>query len=83
MIAIASHFTILLFIIQDLPQVVARIPPLSSELEGLRPFINYDFFTPQPVKGANIMVIGWQFLRTRPLHISCITCHVRTPGRAG
>ena len=60
-----AHFTILRFINQDLPQVVARIPPLSSELEGLRPFINYDFFTPQPVKGANIMVIGWQFLRTR------------------
>ena len=44
------------FIVQDLPNIIesAKSEPLAPDLEGRITFQSHDFFTPQPVEGADI-----------------------------
>ena len=59
-VAIAQRFPSLRCIVQDLPDVVAdartKIPPsLTNQVT----FMEHDFFTEQPVKGADVYYLRW------------------------
>lgn len=54
-IGLAEEFPELLFIVQDLPDVVAGHPSITDTEDGSRVrFMEYDFFTEQPIKGADV-----------------------------
>ncbi|KAK0631026.1 O-methyltransferase-domain-containing protein [Bombardia bombarda] len=59
-IALARSFPSLTFVVQDLPAVVdgarAALPP---DLTGRVTFAAHDFFTPQPVHGADVYFLRW------------------------
>lgn len=59
-IALAQQVTSMNCIIQDRPEVVAgaKTPP---ELAGRVKFMVHDFFTEQPVKGADVYFFRWIF----------------------
>ena len=59
-IALAKRFPGLECIVQDLPATIVgcAVPP---ELEGRLKFMAHDFFTEQPVRGADIYFFRWIF----------------------
>lgn len=60
-IDLAKRFPDLQFVVQDLPKTVASAPTLEGDLASRISFQAYDFFTPQPVKGADIYLFRWIF----------------------
>jgi len=53
--SLAKHFSTLSFIVQDLEGTVAAgREQLPVELHDRVTFMTHDFFTPQPVKGADV-----------------------------
>lgn len=46
-------------VVQDLPQVIAEAPSLSQDLKERVSFMAHDFFTEQPVKGADVYLMRW------------------------
>ncbi|MCJ1311798.1 hypothetical protein MMC25_005471 [Agyrium rufum] len=61
MIAVADKFPFLRFIVQDLPATIQGHPPLPKGLENCVIFQEHDFFTEQPVKGADLYFFRWIF----------------------
>ena len=59
-VALARRFEDMKFIIQDLPEVIADGPShVPSELQDRIQFMAHDFFTEQPIKGADVYFIRW------------------------
>lgn len=59
-IKIAEKFPQVKCIVQDLPDVIAGLDShVPEELKGRVEGMEYDFLTPQPVKGADIYVLRW------------------------
>ena len=59
-IAIAQHFPLLSCIVQDRPEVIAeKEATVPVELESRVTFIAHDFFTPQPVRNADVYLLRW------------------------
>jgi hypothetical protein len=56
---IAAKYPNMKFIVQDLPKTVATAPELPADLASRVSFQPYDFFTPQPVKGADVYLYRW------------------------
>lgn len=57
-VALAEKYPAMKFVVQELPQTIASAPPPAS------PHITYqvhDFFTDQPVRGADIYFFRWIF----------------------
>lgn len=54
-VAIAKKFENIKFVVEDLPKAFATAPKLEGELAERITFEGYDYFTPQPVKGADGM----------------------------
>ena len=49
-------------IVQDAPQVISKAQPkLPAELVDRVEFMPYDFFTEQPIKGADVYFFRWIF----------------------
>lgn len=61
MIAVAKKFEQLRFIVQDLPSTVEAHTVLERWLVKRLEFMAYDFFTPQPVKDAEVYFFRWIF----------------------
>ena len=61
MIAIARDFPSLHFIVQDLPEVISSHPVLSADLAERVSFMPHNFFTEQPIKGADVYFFRWIF----------------------
>lgn len=61
-VALARHFKDMKFIVQDLPEVTANGPSrIPSELQDRIHFMAHDFFTEQPVEGADVYFFRWIF----------------------
>ncbi|EKG18836.1 O-methyltransferase family 2 [Macrophomina phaseolina MS6] len=61
-VALAKRFPDLRFVVQDLPKTVADGPAhIPSELAGRIQFQAHDFFTEQPVHGADVYFFRWIF----------------------
>jgi hypothetical protein len=59
-IAIAQKYPRIKIIIQDLPDVVQRAQlSVPAELSDRVHFMDHDFFTEQPVKGADVYLMRW------------------------
>ena len=59
-IEIARHFPKMRCIMQDRPEVIAKAKiPTDLQDEGRLEFMAHDFFTQQPVKGADIYLLRW------------------------
>jgi hypothetical protein len=50
---LAKKYEKLNFVVQDLPKMVASAPKPEGDLAERITFQGYDFYTPQPVKGAD------------------------------
>lgn len=61
MVAIAEKFPSLRFIVQDLPPTIAARRPIPPEFESCVSFMEHDFFTPQPIIGADVYLFRWIF----------------------
>lgn len=61
MVAIAERFPSLRFIVQDLPPTIAARRPIPPEFDSCVSFMEYDFFTPQPIIGADAYLFRWIF----------------------
>ena len=59
-VALAKRFPAINCIVQDLPESVAS-STVPAELEGRVSFMAHDFFTEQPIKGAEIYFFRWIF----------------------
>lgn len=46
------------FVVQDLPETIASIPSTQANELG-KSFMPNDFFTPQPVAGADVYLVRW------------------------
>lgn len=57
--ALAAQHPHIKFIVQDLPKTVSSAPALPENLAGRVTYQAHDFFTPQPVKGADIYLFRW------------------------
>ena len=61
-VTLAQHLKDTKFIVQDLPEVTADGPShIPSELQDRVHFMAHDFFTEQPVKGADVYFFRWIF----------------------
>ncbi|KFY27975.1 hypothetical protein V493_03176 [Pseudogymnoascus sp. VKM F-4281 (FW-2241)] len=58
-VAIAKKFENIKFVVEDLPRALATAPKLEGELAERITFKGYDYFTPQPVKGADVYFYRW------------------------
>lgn len=59
-IPIAQEFPRIKCVVQDLPEVVLKAEPrLPADLRDRVSFMAHDFFTEQPVKGANAYLLRW------------------------
>ncbi|KAM0563080.1 hypothetical protein ACHAPJ_001926 [Fusarium lateritium] len=60
-IMLATAFPGLKFVIEDLPEPISnarsRVPELSEDVKSRIEIIEYDFFTPQPVKHADVYLL--------------------------
>ncbi|KAH6674813.1 O-methyltransferase-like protein [Halenospora varia] len=56
---LANKYKDMKFIVQDLPKTVNSAPKLEGDLGSRIQFQPYDFFTPQPVKGADVYLFRW------------------------
>lgn len=54
MVALSQNYKQIRCIVQDLASTIARCPPLPADLEGRIEFMVHDFFTEQPIKGADL-----------------------------
>lgn len=54
-VELAEKFDKMKFVVQDLPNMVASAPKLEGDLAERITFQGYDFYTPQPMKGADGM----------------------------
>jgi hypothetical protein len=61
MIAIAKKFPCLHFVVQDLKSVINMAPALPQDVASRITMQAYDFFTPQPVRGADVYFFRWIF----------------------
>ncbi|TVY44615.1 O-methyltransferase [Lachnellula subtilissima] len=61
MIAIAKAFPSLRFVVQDLQSQVNIAPAVPQEVAGRISMQAYDFFSPQPVHGADVYFFRWVF----------------------
>lgn len=61
MVAIAEKFPSLKFIVQDLPPTIAARRPIPEKYNDLISFVEHDFFTPQPIKNADVYLFRWIF----------------------
>lgn len=60
--AIARQFPLLSFVVQDLEPVIAAVEKANSgELNDRVKFMTHDFFTEQPVVGADVYFFRWIF----------------------
>jgi hypothetical protein len=57
--ALAAQYPHMKFVVQDLPKTVASAPQLPAEIAPRVSFQAYDFYTPQPVKGADVYLYRW------------------------
>ena len=53
--AIAKKFDKIKFIVEDLPKALSTAPKFEGDIAERVTFKEYDYFTPQPVKGADGM----------------------------
>ncbi|KFZ06718.1 hypothetical protein V501_07169 [Pseudogymnoascus sp. VKM F-4519 (FW-2642)] len=58
-VAIAKKFDKIKFIVEDLPKALATAPKFEGDLAERITFKDYDYFTPQPVKGADVYFYRW------------------------
>jgi hypothetical protein len=61
MVAIAEKYPSLRFIVQDLPPTIAARRPIPPEFDNSVSFMEHDFFTPQPITGADVYLFRWIF----------------------
>ena len=59
-IALARRFPAIKCIVQDLPEMIAS-SSVPADLEGRLTFLVHDFFTEQPIKGADVYFFRWIF----------------------
>ncbi|KFZ23080.1 hypothetical protein V502_02442 [Pseudogymnoascus sp. VKM F-4520 (FW-2644)] len=57
--AIAKKFDKIKFVVEDLPKALATAPKFEGDLAERITFKDYDYFTPQPVKGADVYFYRW------------------------
>ena len=60
-IDLARHFPGLKFVNQDTPEVIEAVAPLPQDVRDRVELMVHDFFTPQPVKGADVYLFRWIF----------------------
>ena len=60
-LALASVFSNLTIIVQDLPSVISKAPQLPPDLASRVSFQAHDFFTEQPVSGAEVYFFRYIF----------------------
>jgi O-methyltransferase domain len=59
-VALAEKFPNLKFVVQDLPKTVADAPSkIPADLHSRIEFQAHDFYTPQPVKDADVYFFRW------------------------
>ncbi|KAG9231340.1 O-methyltransferase-domain-containing protein [Amylocarpus encephaloides] len=58
---LASRYPDLKFVVQDLPKTVNSAPKFEGDLASRIEFQAHDFFTEQPVQGADIYLFRWIF----------------------
>ena len=56
---LAAQYPHMKFVVQDLPKTVSSAPPLTAELADRVAYQAHDFYTPQPVKGADVYFFRW------------------------
>jgi hypothetical protein len=56
---LAKRFQKMNFVVQDLPKTIASTPKLEGEIGERVRFMVHDFYTPQPVKGADVYLFRW------------------------
>ncbi|KAF4628136.1 hypothetical protein G7Y89_g10015 [Cudoniella acicularis] len=60
-LALAKTFPNLRFVVEDLPEPIqnarAQVTSLPAEIAGRIEFVEHDFFTPQPVKDADVYLL--------------------------
>lgn len=61
MIAISRAFPSLHCIVQDLPSQIQRAPAVPDDITDRVIMQAHDFFTPQPVSGADVYFFRWIF----------------------
>lgn len=61
--ALAKHHPSLKFVVQDLPHIVDKVDKdvLPEDVRDRLSFMAHDFFTPQPVHGADVYLFRWIF----------------------
>ena len=57
--ALAEKYPNMKFVVQDLPRTIASAPELPPHLKERVTFQAHDFYTTQPVKGADIYYFRW------------------------
>jgi hypothetical protein len=57
--ALAEKYPNMKFVVQDLPKTVSSAPALPESLAGRVTYEAHDFYTPQPVKGADVYFFRW------------------------
>lgn len=61
-VAFAQRFDNIRFIVQDLPEIISDgLSHIPSELLHRIEFMTHDFFTEQPIKGADVYHFRWIF----------------------
>jgi hypothetical protein len=68
MVAIAEKFPSLKFIVQDLPPTIAARRPIPEKYNDYISFVEHDFFTPQPIKNADVYLFRWIFHNWADIH---------------
>lgn len=58
-ISLARKYPSLKFVVQDTQKTIESAPPLEGELRNRITFQAHDFFTPQPVKSADVYLLRW------------------------
>ena len=58
-IELAKMYPEMKFVVQDLPKTVASAPQLEGDVGERVSFQAHDFFTEQPVKGADVYLFRW------------------------
>jgi hypothetical protein len=56
---LAHRYPNLKFIVQDLPKTISSAPVLPTEIADRITFQAHDFYTEQPVKGADVYLFRW------------------------
>ncbi|EHL00193.1 putative Sterigmatocystin 8-O-methyltransferase [Glarea lozoyensis 74030] len=60
-IDLAKRYPDLKFVVQDLPKTIDSAPKLEGDLAQRITFQAHDFFSPQPVKNADVYLFRWIF----------------------